>query len=146
VQDDSDLAFVDRLRCAVEDYLRALDCWEEAFRKYARIAGYKSRAGDDLAPELCEYAARRCELSELLPRARLLCHRHRLREPFSGLLRISPRFSTPESGSAIGRNERSTVTMCLVDLKAQAAGGGTEEPARGHEKPSLLRRLVDFFY
>src|SRR5262245_66251442 len=84
-----DSQFVDQLGCAIDRYLRAVDQWEAAYQKYYRLPGYASKISADLEAEERDYHARRRELEELLPRARRLCYRHRLREPFSGLLRIS---------------------------------------------------------
>src|SRR5690349_24780603 len=99
--------FVASLRSAIERYLSAVDRWEAAYQKYYRMPG-SSRVSDDVEAEHREYTERRRELEEHLPRARRLCLKHGLRDPFAGLVRISlGRYSPQErSDSAIGRSER----------------------------------------
>jgi hypothetical protein len=148
----SDFEFVERLRTAIDVYLKAVDQWEAAYQKYYRLPGYASKISDDLEAEHREYNARRRELQEFLPRARRLCYRHKLREPFSGLLRISLGAYTPQErlDSAIGRNERNSVAVCLVELRALTreweAGDSTVEPEKPQAKGSFLQRLVNYFY
>lgn len=84
-----DHEFVAELRQVVERYLSAVDHWDEAYQKYYRLPGFASRVSDDLQEEQREYEVCRRDLAAMLPRARRLCLKHRLREPFSGLLRIS---------------------------------------------------------
>jgi hypothetical protein len=152
----SDQEFVDNLRAAVALYLAAVDRWEAAYRKYYRMPGWAERVSTDLETEQREYETERRTLEEMLPRARRLCLKHQLRDPFAGLVRISLGRHAPQHRveSAIGRNERNTATDCLVRLseacrvwepeipgsEAQAAS----EPRPG--KPSLLKRLVNYFY
>ena len=143
----SDPEFVTGLRAATERYLSAVDQWEKAYRKYYRLPGYAAKISGDLEAEQREYGERRRELEALLPRARRLCHKHGLPEPFSGLLRISLGRYAPQQrvDSAIGRNERSVVTKCLVDLIG--ACREWKRPAEPQpDKGSLLRRLVNYFY
>src|SRR6266436_8162142 len=85
----SDGEFIAALRVAAERYLGAVDQWEAAYQKYYRLPGYAATVRHDLEAEHRAYSDRRRELEELLPRARRLCLRHDLRDPFSGLLRIS---------------------------------------------------------
>src|SRR6266852_4107842 len=85
----SDREFVARLRTAVERYLGAVDEWEAAYQKYYRLPGFASRVGDDLEKEQRAYDERRRELEALAPRARRLCFKHQMQEPFRGLLRVS---------------------------------------------------------
>jgi len=129
--------------------LRAVDQWESAYQKYYRLPGYAAKISSDLEAEHREYSERRYDLERMLPRARRLCLKHRLRDPFSGLVRVSLGRYAPQQrvDSAIGRNERNAVTVCLVDLTAAcqewAATGGRPEPGTG--KGSWLRRLLDYF-
>src|SRR5215471_14644630 len=88
-QPGSDREFVAALRDGVERYLAAVDQWESAYQKYYRLPGYASRISDDLEAEQRAYQERRRELESMLPRARRLCWRYGLQDPFSGLLRIS---------------------------------------------------------
>ena len=146
----SDREFVAGLRGAVERYLSAVDQWEAAYQKYYRVPGYAARINDDLEAQQRQYDERRRELERLLPRARRLCLRHQMHEPFSGLLRVSlGRYSPQERmDSAIGRNERSVVAKRLVELNDAclewAIESGGADPER--EKASLLRRLVSYFF
>ena len=95
-------------------------------------------------------------LEEMLPRARRLCLKHQLRDPFAGLLRISLGRHAPQHRveSAIGRNERNAATDCLVRLSEECRVWGPEVPEseaqadseRQPGKQSLLKRLVNYFY
>jgi hypothetical protein len=149
-EERTDPEFVAALRMAIERYLRAVDDWESAYQKYYRLPGYAARISDDLEAEHREYSERRAELQRMLPRARQLCFKHHLREPFSGLVRVSLGRYAPQQrvDSAIGRSERNAATACLVDLAAAcqqwAATGAAAEPETA--KGSWLRRLRDYFY
>jgi hypothetical protein len=146
----SDRDFVATLRGAVKQYLAAVDEWESAYQKYYRMPGFASRVSEDLEREQRLYDERRRELEAMLPRARRLCLKHQLRDPFRGLLRVSlGRFSPQERlDSVIGRNERSVVSKCLVELHdaCQEWPEETREADGSREKESLLRRIVGFFY
>lgn len=147
-----DREFVTLLRATVEAYLAAVDQWESAYQKYYRLPGFASRIGEDLQVEQQVYDARRRELEAMLPRARRLCLRHNLREPFSGLLRISLGRYAPQErmDSTVGRNERVVVAKCLAELHDAclewSAPGGGSDPRSERPKGSLLQRLVSFFY
>src|SRR5438067_8918900 len=114
-----DHEFVEALRGAIERYYAAVDKWEAAYQKYYRLPGYAARITEDLAAEHREYRERRSELEQMLPRARRLCLKHGLREPFSGLIKVAlGRYAPQErTDSAIGRNERNAVTKCLLELR-----------------------------
>jgi hypothetical protein len=146
----SDLEFVDKLRAAVVRYLDAVDRWEAAYQKYYRLPGWAERVSSDLEAEQHEYETQRRTLEEMLPRAWRLCLKHRLRDPFPGLLRISLGRHAPQHRieSAIGRNERNAATDCLVRLSEECRVWAPEIP--GPEAPpgrqSLLKRLVNYFY
>ena len=152
----SDQEFVDNLRAAVVRYLAAVDRWEAAYQRYYRMPGWAEKVSADLEAEQREYETQRRTLEEMLPRARRLCFKHQLRDPFAGLLRLSLGRHAPQHrvASAIGRNERIAATDCLVRLseecrvwEPETAGPEAKtvsEPQPG--KQSLLRRLVDYFY
>jgi len=152
----SDQEFVDNLRAAVVRYLAGVDRWEAAYQRYYRMPGRAKSVSEDLEAEQHEYETLRRTLEEMLPRARRLCLKHQLRDPFAGLLRISLGRHAPQHRveSAIGRNERNTATDCLVRLseecrvwKPEIPGSEAQrdsEPQPG--KQSLLKRLVDYFY
>jgi len=143
----SDGEFVDALRTSVENYLAAVDQWDAAYQKYYRLPGFASRISD-LAAEQQVYDARRRELERMLPRARRLCLKHAKREPFSGLLRISLGVYAPQerAASTIGRNERSVVTRCLVELHDACREWSPAETEAPQPKQSLLRRVVNYFF
>jgi hypothetical protein len=152
----SDYEFVAALRAAIERYLSAVDVWEAAYQKYYRLPGYEAKIRSDLEPEQREYGERRRDLEGMLPRARRLCLKHRLPDPFSGLLRIALGRYAPQHrvDSAVGRSERSEVTKCLVELSDacrewESAGANAAQETTSAEREgnrSLLRRLVDYFY
>lgn len=150
----TDAEFIAALRSAVEQYLKAVDDWESGYRKYYRLPGYSAKVSHDLEPEHDLYLERRRQLEGMLPHARRLCLKYRMREPFSGLVRISLGRYAPQhrTDSAIGRNERNAATACLVDLAAAclepgpaAAPPGAAEPET-EGKGSWLRRIRDYFY
>ena len=144
----SDGEFVDALRTSVESYLAAVDQWDSAYQKYYRLPGFASRISEDLATEQQIYDARRRELERMLPRARRLCLKQGMREPFSGLLRISLGVYAPQerADSTIGRNERSVVMRCLVELHDACREWSPADPEAPQAKPSLLRRVVNYFF
>ena len=149
-ENGTDQEFVAGLRLAIDNYLRAVDQWETAYQKYYRLPGYAAKISGDLESEHREYSERKADLERLLPRARRLCLKHRLRDPFRGLVRISLGRYAPQHrmDSAIGRNERTAATICLVELAAACRQRPVPDPAAepGPEKGSLLRRLRDYFY
>src|SRR6267143_4155957 len=117
----SDQEFVDNLRAAVERYLAGVDRWDAAYQRYYRMPGWAEKVSSDLEAEQREYETQRRTLEEMLPRARRLCLKHQLRDPFAGLLRISLGRHAPQHRveSTIGRNERNTATDCLVRLSEE---------------------------
>jgi hypothetical protein len=145
----TDREFVQQLRSTVDAYLGAVDRWEAAFHKYYRVPGCAARVSTDMEVEQREYEDRRRELEALLPRARRLCLKRDLRDPFAGLARVSlGRFSPQErTDSAIGRGERLAVATCLMELHEAS----TEWPAENPKKEkggrrSLVARVLDYFY
>ena len=151
----TDLEFVLVLKLAVERYLSAVDAWEAAYQKYYRLPGYADRVSEDLQEEHQAYVESRRQLQKLAPRARGLCFKHGLRDPFPGLLKASLGQHAPQQRrtSAIGRSERSAVTECLMQLtvacREWSQEGEPVEPgqtAAAPTGPSWLRRMVDFLY
>ena len=151
----SDQEFTGELRDAVQRYLAAVDAWEAAYQKYYRLPGYADRVTGDLAQEHAEYLEMRRVLEALLPRARGLCFKHGLRDPFPTLVRISLGQHAPQQRdtSAIGRSERMAVTDCLMQLSAAcqewpagAEPASEETPERPAQSGNWLRRLVDYLY
>jgi hypothetical protein len=149
----TDREFVLELRDAVQRYLAAVDAWESAYQKYYRLPGYAARVNDDLAKEHADYLAARRPLEAMLPRARGLCFKHGLRDPFPTLVRITLGEHAPQQRdtSALGRSERMAVTDVLMQLAAACqefpqeradAPPPPDRPANGN----WLRRLVDYLY
>jgi hypothetical protein len=147
----SDREFVSNLRAAVDAYLSAVDCWEAAFRKHYRMPG-SDKVSADMEAEHRDYSQRRRELEALLPRARRLCLKHRLRDPLGGLMRVSLGQFAPQqrTDSAIGRGERNAVLDCLLELHEACAEWAAESLSSGKEPKarnrSLLGRVIDYFY
>jgi len=144
--DRPDQEFVQRLRTTVIAYLNAVDAWETAYRKFYRMPGQEPDGRSDMLAEQREYEAQRRALAELVPRARQLCLKHGLRDPFANLLRVTLGGDIPrqQTVSVISRNERNAVADCLLQL-ADACGIWTPE---GHaaaryvdETPPLPHRL-----
>ena len=147
----SDREFVANLRAAVDAYLSAVERWEAAFHKHYRMPG-TDRISADMEAEHGDYGQRRRELEALLPRARRLCLKHRLRDPLGGLLRVTLGQFVPQQriDSAIGRGERNAVSECLLELHEACAEWAADVPPSDTEpKPrtrSLLGRVIDYFY
>lgn len=146
-----DREFVALLRAAVDAYLGAVDRWETAFHKHYRMPD-SQKVSPDMASEQRDYDQQRRQLQALLPRARRLCLKHDLRDAFSGLLRVSLGQFAPQqrTDSAIGRGERNTVSVCLLELTEACTEWPAEGPSPNEEsKPrhrSLLSRVLDCFY
>jgi hypothetical protein len=147
-----DPEFVSELRATVDRYLHAVDLWEAAYQKYYRLPGFAGKVSNDLEEEHREYQRSRRALEAVVPRARGLCFRYGLRDPWAGLLRITLGQHAPQHRtiSAVGRAERAAVGQCLVDLDA-ACRPGAEPGEPGTRMPdpdgrSWLRRIVEFFY
>jgi hypothetical protein len=143
----SDREFVADLRQAVEQYFRAVDEWEAAYRKYYRLPDPRGKAPSDLTEQQTNYDSARANLAAMIPRARGLSFRHGLRDPWTGLMRSPLGQSTPQDrySSAISRAERTQAIECLLVL-AEAYAELPPAPAAPPPRRSLLRRLLDFFY
>jgi hypothetical protein len=148
----SDREFVLKLRTATDAYLGAVDRWEAAFHRYYRMPDRPGKISSDMEAEQRDYDARRRELETLLPRARRLCLKHELHDPFSHLTRVALGRFAPQhrTDSVIGRGERSAVSACLLELREASTEWPTEaQPPRERPKPanrSLLGRMIDYFY
>jgi hypothetical protein len=137
----SDQEFVNQLRAAVVAYLDAVDRWEAAYSRYFRMPDAPQTVSSDMQAEQQEYEAQRAQLEAFLPRARSLCLKHRLRNPFPGLVRISlGRYAPPHRiDPAIGRNERNAVMDCLVQLTAACSGWVPEAAEQLPDSPAPAR-------
>jgi hypothetical protein len=153
----SDREFTLQLREAVQRYFSAVDAWEAGYQKYYRLPGYADRVSEDLASEHAEYLESRRHLESLLPRARGLCFKHGLRDPFPNLVRVALGQHAPQQRdtSAIGRSERMAVTDCLIELAAATQEFPIEQDSDRSEPRARaaatgagnwLRRLVDYLY
>ncbi len=144
----SEAEFIAALRQAVEQFFRAVDEWETAYRKYYRLADPSGKPSSDLAGQQCDYDAARARLAAMLPRARGLCFKNGLRDPWTGLLHSALGQFAPQDrySSAVSRTERALAFETLI-LLAEASGRPLpdEEPPRADEPRSPLRRLRDFF-
>jgi hypothetical protein len=146
----SDREFVSELRSAADEYLAAVDAWEAAYSKYYRLAE-RARISDDLVEPERRYNASRKRLAALAPRARGLCFKHGLKDPWTGLLRTSLGQYAPQdrAESAISRTERQQVNECLILLAEACAGFAIRDGIETEDRRpprSLLQRILDFFY
>src|ERR1019366_7672353 len=82
--------------------------WDTAYRKYYRLADPSGIPSSDLAGQQRDYDAARARLAAMLPRARGLCFKYGIRDPWTGLLHSALGQSTPQDrySSAISRTER----------------------------------------
>jgi hypothetical protein len=149
VQQVSEVEFIAALRQAAEQFFRAVDEWETAYRKYYRLADPSGKPSSDLAGQQRNYDAARARLAAMLPRSRGLCFKYGIRDPWTGLLHSALGQFAPQDRyrSAISRTERALAYETLI-LLAEAADrpAGSEEPPPAEESRSPLRRLRDFFF
>jgi hypothetical protein len=149
-----DLEFVLGLRPCVARYMEAIDNWEKAYRKFFRLARPQHQVSPDLEQEQSCYLQARQELQAHIPRARRLCQRFDLRDPWPGLLRIELGTHAPQvrAASAFGRSERIAVENCLNQLVEHCARW-EEQPVEdsSEERPEESRKswlgwLKDLIY
>ena len=144
----SEVEFIAALRQAAEQFFRAVDEWETAYRKYYRLVDPSGKPSSDLEGQQHDYDAARSRLAAMLPRARGLCFKYGIRDPWTGLLHSALGQFAPQDrySSAISRTERALAFETLI-LLAEASG----RPLPAEEPPSTdlrspLRRLRDFFF
>ena len=92
----------------------------------------------------------------MTPRARGLCFKYGLRDPWVPLLKANLGEHAPQQrdSSAISRSERNAVNECIVELIAACQewdlAAGSESAARRDTQAkgpaSWLRRIVDYLY
>lgn len=150
----TDAEFVAQLRTATARYLGAIDAWEAAHRKYYRMPA-PAPVSHDLEREQEEFLSARDQLRRSIPRARRLCLKHSLRDPWPGMLHVNLGARTPQSGTApaMGRAERGIIGRCLSDLElacrapaAPDSGDSADSivpPAS--ERPGIFRKIIDYF-
>jgi hypothetical protein len=147
-----DREFIAGLRQAAEEYIRAVDDWEAAYQKYYRLADPMGKVPSDMEEQQRAYDSARRRLSAMMPRARGLCYKYGLRDPWTGLLRSElGRFAPQErDASALSRAERTQVIECLIMLaerSAEGAGASRDPfPPPPPDRRSLLRKVLDWFY
>ena len=145
----SEVEFIAALRQAAEQFFRAVDEWETAYRKYYRVVDPSGKPSSDLEGQQRDYDAARARLAAMLPRARGLCFKYGIRDPWTGLLHSALGQSTPQDrySSAISRTERALAFETLI-LLAEASGRTlpAEEALPDTDLRSPLRRLRDFFF
>jgi hypothetical protein len=146
-----DAEFVAALRQAVEQFFHAVDQWEIVYRKYYRVSLPSGKPSSDMAGQQRDYDAARARLASRLPRARGLCFKYGIREPWTGLLHSALGQSTPQDrySSAVSRTERALAFETLILLAEATArlAATSEVPAEPQEDPrSPLRKLKDFFF
>jgi hypothetical protein len=125
-----------------------VDDWETAYRKYYRLPDPRGKTPSDLVEQQAAYDAARASLAALIPRARGLSFRHGLRDPWTGLMRLTLGQTTPQDrySSALSRAERTNAIECLLELAEAYADIPQAEKEPREESRGLLRRLLDFFY
>jgi len=151
----SDLEFLQEIRECVARYLQAVDDWEAEYYKFYRLARPNQGVSPDLQDAQRAYISARRELEACIPRARRLCSKFDLRDPWPGLLRIQLGAHAPQvrMASAFGRSERIAIADCLNRLveccaskEAQSARDIPEEeaPSAGTRR-NLVQRVIDYF-
>ena len=149
--------FVGELEDAVTRYFRAVDSWEAAYRKYYRLPGYAHQVSSDLETEQREYSESRRRLQPLLARARGLCFKYSIRDPWTGLLQTPLGRMAPQEGdlSAVPPSERGAVNECLLLLrdaagewerKTEAAMEGSPHSPPAAPRAPWWKRVLDYFY
>lgn len=135
-----DQEFIVEFRMSIERYLCATDEWETAYRRCYMFPGYTAADLEVLQAHQREYQRCRCDLEAMLPRARQLCDRYQMNDPFDALLRVR----IGDCEAAIGRETRAAVSKCFMELHAacrDSESGVPPERVRG----SLVQRLVSYF-
>jgi hypothetical protein len=145
----SDAEFVAQLGSTTRDYLAAVDTWEAAFQRFYRLAS-PHQVSSDLEPEHQAYLAARKRLKEYQPRARRLCRRYGLRDPWAGILHIRLGARAPQAGHtpAVGQGERALIAQCLAALEAAVRMPTEEAPAKQEPAPprGIWGRIIDYFF
>ena len=152
-ESSTDLEFIRELREIVDRYLRAVDGWESAYKRFSGGSSHRRSVTPDLQGAQSEYVRARSELNRSVPRARRLCGKFEARDPFPGLMRVQLGVNSPAVGefSVLGRNERAALAECLAHLEAmcvEAEHAEVEhlEKTYNPDRRSIFRRIYDFFF
>lgn len=152
VDEISEAQFLSRLRDSTRRYLESLDAWEAQYQRYYRVpAPGPNSVSADIEPLHRNHLSARRELQACVPRARRMCLKYGLREPWQATLHIALGARTPLAGaaSAMGRAERALLAKCLTDLEA-ASETYAEAPPPAPIPPSpprgILQRVLDYFF
>jgi hypothetical protein len=151
---NSDLEFVRGLRECVARYIQAIDDWEAEYRRFYRLARPHQQVTPDLEQAQHQYTCARRELETCIPRARRLCLKFDLRDPWPGLLRIELGAHAPQvrAATAFGRSERIALEGCLSQLVDHCAQWDEQpmvaavEPPQENPRRTWLGWLRDLFY
>jgi hypothetical protein len=152
VQEMTEVDFLALLRQSTERYLAAVDAWEAQYRKFYRVA-LPGSVSPDIESLHQHYLAARREFEACVPRARYLCHKYELREPWQAMLHIRLGADTPQvaPSTAIGRAERSLIIECMAALES-AVSAPEERPGenraefREAQRRGILKRFYDYFF
>jgi len=141
----SNLEFVSGLRQCVLAYFDAIDQWEAQFKKFNRLNGPHYRVPSDLQQAQSVYLQARAALAPSIPRARQLCRRFELHDPWPWVLKVQLG-ADEEIGSALGGNERGLIMTCLRKMEFNIAEMESSHHTQFAEPtPGLLRRILDYF-
>jgi hypothetical protein len=151
VDEMSEEQFLARLRDATQRFLESLDAWEAQYQKYYRVPSPSpNTVSADLESLHQNYLNARKDLQKCVPRARRLCLKYGLREPWQAMLYVALGARTPQTGAttAIGKAERTLLAKCMADLEA-ASGTYAEPPmpppAPPPRRQGILQRVFDYF-
>jgi hypothetical protein len=151
IDEASEEQFLGRLRDATQRFLESLDAWEAQYQKYYRVPSPgPDRVSADLESLHQNYRNARQNLQKCVPRARRLCLKYGLREPWQAMLHIALGARTPQSGAttAIGKAERTLLAKCLADLDAASrtyAEPPMPTPVPPPRRRGILQRVFDYF-
>ena len=130
-------------------YFNAISDWEAQFKKFNRLSGAQYRVPSDLQQAQSAYLRSRTTLEPLIPRARQLCRRFEINDPWPWVLKIQLGADAGQK-SALGPNERALILSCLRELEFRIAEVEcTPEKELRRERPAnedrgVLRRILDY--
>jgi len=151
IQEMTDEEFLACLRQSTEEYLATVDAWERQFRMYYRVASPgPSSVPADLESLHRDYLDARQVFQACVPRARRLCQKYELRDPWQAMLHIHLGANTPQvaATTAVGRGERNLIIECIAALES-ALSEPTETPTKipsAVRRGGFFQRVYDFFF